>query len=90
MNAIALLAASFVTIAVVGTLLAAVHDWIAAAVAGRRATSEAIDRSAPRPMNAVVFRPVVDRPPSRCGAAGVATRVHARPRSEAVVPGARA
>ncbi len=90
MNAIALLAASFATIAVVGTLLAAAHDLIAAAVARTRATSDANERTTPRPMHSVVFRSVADRPSPRTSTAVAPPRVRARQRSEAIATGARA
>lgn len=90
MNAVALLAASFASIAVIGTLLAAAHDLLAAAVTRRCTGGRATDHGAPRSTSTVVFRASVDRPPRRASAIVGPASLRARTRTDGSVPVARA
>lgn len=86
MSAVALLALAFVSIAVVGTALAAAHDLIAAAIA--RVDAAAAGQVA-RPVT-TVGRPRLERPAQRASPAPALVRVRVRSVENAATPGARA
>ena len=87
MSAVVLLAIAFVSIAVVGTALAAVHDLIAAACA--RVDAHATQADA-RPVGATVGRPRLERPAQRAAPTPTHARVRVRCVDGAAAPSARA